>query len=83
MRQGGAAACNGGAGLYGAGNDRVESLWVRIKRQANNVDVVMVVYYQPPSQDDDTNELFFKELRDTSSSATVDLMCVFNFPDIN
>ncbi|KAJ7398093.1 mitochondrial fission process protein 1 [Pitangus sulphuratus] len=38
-----------------ADNGTVESPWVRIKRQTNNVDVTMGVCYRPPSQDDDTD----------------------------
>ena len=46
-----------------AGNDMVESLWVRIKGQANKVDIAVGVYDRPPCQDDNTNDLLFKELR--------------------
>jgi len=47
-------------------DDTVESLWVRMKGKANEVGVLVGVFYQPASQDEDTNELFYKELRDTS-----------------
>lgn len=33
---------------------------------------------RPPSQNDDTNELFFKELRETSRSTALVLMGDFN-----
>lgn len=46
-----------------AGNGMVESLWKRIKGQANKVDVVVGVFCRPPSQDD-ANKLIIKELRD-------------------
>ncbi|GAB0203202.1 hypothetical protein GRJ2_002785800 [Grus japonensis] len=65
------------------GDDMVESLWVRIKGQANKGDVVVGVYYRPPSQDDATDELFFKELREASRSTALVLMGDFNLPDIN
>ena len=65
------------------GNDTVESLWVRIKGQANKRDVFVGVYCRPPSQENNADELFFKELRDTSRSATLVLMGDFNLPDIN
>ena len=65
------------------GNDRVESLWVRIKGKANKAAVVVGVYYQPPSQHDDTNELFYKGLRDISRSTDLVLKHDFNFPDVN
>ncbi|KAF4794691.1 hypothetical protein TURU_099847 [Turdus rufiventris] len=47
-----------------ADNGTVQNLWVGIKGQTSNVDVIMGTDYRPPSQDDDTNELFFEELRD-------------------
>ena len=65
------------------GNDRVESLWVRIKGKANKAAVVVGVYYQPPSQDDHTDESFCKESRDMSRSSALVLMGNFNFPDIS
>ncbi|GAB0186949.1 hypothetical protein GRJ2_001160200 [Grus japonensis] len=65
------------------GNDTVESLWVRIKGQANKGDVVVEVYYRPHSQNDTTYELFFRELRDASRSTALVLMGDFNLPDVN
>ncbi|GAB0207904.1 mitochondrial enolase superfamily member 1 [Grus japonensis] len=65
------------------GDDTVESLWVRIKGQANKGDVTVEVYYRPPSQDDATDELFFKELREASRSTALVLMGDFNLPDVN
>lgn len=58
-------------------------LWVRIKGQANKGGVVEVVFYRPPSHDNDTDELFFKELRDTSRSAALILMGDFNLSDVS
>ncbi|KAJ7409031.1 hypothetical protein BTVI_58107 [Pitangus sulphuratus] len=57
-----------------AGNSTVESLWVRIKGQTNNVDVIIGIRYRPPSQDDDANELIFEELQDTSKATALVLM---------
>lgn len=65
------------------GDDTVESLCVRIKGQANKGDVTVGVYYRPPRQDDDTDELFFKDLRDTSRSAALVLMGDSNLPDVD
>lgn len=50
------------------GDDIVESLWLRIKGQANKADVTGQVYCRPPSEDDNTDELLFKELCKTSRS---------------
>lgn len=63
---------------------RVENLWVKIKGQTNNVDIIVGVYHWLPSQDDDDDdELFFEELRDNSKSTALFLTRDFNFPEIN
>ncbi|PKU26818.1 hypothetical protein llap_22878 [Limosa lapponica baueri] len=41
-----------------ADEERVESLWVRIKGQANMRDTVVGVYYRPPDQDGEAAETF-------------------------
>lgn len=83
----GGALCNRGTGLYSTelaiGEDTVKNLWVAIKGQANKGDVIIGVYSRLPSQDDNTNELFFRERRDTSRSAALVLMGDFNLPDLN
>lgn len=48
---------------FAISNNAVESLWIRIKGQANKGDVVEVVFYRPPSHDNGIDELLFKELR--------------------
>ena len=40
----------------GDGNDKVESLWVRMRRKANKVDILVEVCYRPPNQDEETDE---------------------------
>ena len=37
----------------GAGNDKVESLWVRIRGRANKMDILVGVCYRPPSEDEE------------------------------
>lgn len=66
-----------------AGDDVVESFWVRIKAKANKADVFVEVYYRSPSQDDDTDELFYKELREISRSVALVFMVDFNFQMLN
>lgn len=61
----------------------VESLWVKLKGQTNNVDVTVVVYYSSPIQDDDVKKLFFEESRDTSKSMALVLMRDFSLSEIN
>lgn len=41
--------------VLAVGSNMVESLWVRLKRQANKADVIVGVYYKLHSQDDNTN----------------------------
>lgn len=82
----GNAFCDSGK-LYGrkleVGSDTVECLLrIRIKVWANKVNVVAGVNYRPLSQDD-SSELFFKQLSDTSRSATLVLMGYFSLQDIN
>ncbi|MFV8201551.1 hypothetical protein ACNQ1D_26440, partial [Enterobacter cloacae complex sp.6700005] len=46
----------------------VESLWVRIKRQAGKGDTVVGEYYRPPDQDEEADEAFQKQLDVASRS---------------
>lgn len=64
------------------GNGMVKSLWVRIKGQTNIADVIVGVYYRPPIQNGDADELFFKEIRDTSKLTTLVLMGDFNLANV-
>jgi len=41
-----------------ADEERVESLWVRIKGQAHMGDITVGVYYRPPDQEEETDEAF-------------------------
>lgn len=61
----------------------VESLWVKLKGQMNNVDVTVVVYYSSPIQDDDVKKIFFEESRDTSKSMALVLMGDIRLSEIN
>ncbi|PKU44302.1 rna-directed dna polymerase from mobile element jockey-like [Limosa lapponica baueri] len=57
-----------------AGEERVESLWVRIKGQANMRDTVVGVYYRPPDQDGEADEAFYSQLKVASQSQALVLM---------
>jgi len=37
------------------GDDRVECLWVRIRRNASKADIMVVVSYRPPNQDEEAD----------------------------
>ena len=39
----------------GANEERVESLWVRIKGQAHTGDITVGVYYRPPDQEQEVD----------------------------
>lgn len=61
----------------------VESLWVRLKGQTNNVDVTVVVYYSSLTQEDDIKKLFFEESRDASKSTALALTGDFSLSEIS
>lgn len=69
-------ACEGGlrCAELAIAYDVVESLWVRIKKQANKPILMVGIYYRPSSQNDGIKKLHFKELRDTSWSFTLVLV---------
>lgn len=58
------------------------SLWIKIKGQKSNVDIIVGVYYRLPSQDKYATKLFYEEIRDTSKSTALVLMGDFNLPEI-
>lgn len=64
------------------GNGTVESLWVRIKGQTNNMDITMGIFYRSPSQDNDFDKQFFEELRDSSKLTALVLMGDFSLTEI-
>lgn len=66
-----------------AGSGSVQNLWVRMKGQTNNADVILGIYHTPPSQDNDAGDLLFVELGDASKSAALVLMGDLNLPEIN
>lgn len=43
----------------GVDDERVESLWVRMKGQANIGDTAVDVYYRPPDQEEEVAETFY------------------------
>jgi len=67
----------------GANEERVESLWVRIKGQAHTGDITVDVYYRPPDQEEEIDEAFYRQLQAASQSQALVLMGDFNHPDIS
>ena len=50
------------------GNNRVETLWVRIKTNANKTDIIVGVCYRPPNQDEEVVKTLYKQLSEVSRS---------------
>lgn len=48
--------------LYSGTDEQVESLWLRIKEQANMGDTVLGVYYRPPDEEEEVDEVFCRQL---------------------
>jgi len=63
--------------------ERVESLWVRIKGQPHKGDVIVGGYYRPPDQEEDDDEAFYRQLQAASQSQAPVLMGDFNHPGIS
>ncbi|GAB0210277.1 hypothetical protein GRJ2_003493500 [Grus japonensis] len=66
----------------GVDEEQVESIWVRIKGQANINDTVVGVYYRPPDQEEEVDEAFYRQLEVASRPQALVLMGDFNHPDI-
>ena len=64
------------------GDNKVESLWVKIRGRAEKADILVGVCYRPPNQDDETDEVFYEQLAEAAQSPALVLMGDFNFPDI-
>ena len=64
------------------GENKVESLWVKIRARANKADILVGVCYRPPNQDEDTDGVFYEQLPEAARSPALVLMGDFNFPDI-
>ena len=63
-------------------DDRVESLWVRIKVKANKTDSIVGACYRPPNQDEEVDKKLCRQLGKVSKSLPLVLVGDFNFPDI-
>lgn len=64
------------------GDDRVESLWVRIKAKANKTDIIVGVCYRPSNQDEEVDKTLYRELGEVSESLPIVLVEDFNFADV-
>lgn len=41
-----------------AGNDKVESIWLRTRGSADKADILVGVWYRPSNLDEETDEVF-------------------------
>ena len=64
------------------GDNKVESLWVKIRGRADKADILVGICYRPPNQDEETDEVFYEQLEEAARSPALVLMGDFNFPDI-
>ena len=44
------------------GDDRAESLWIKIRGRADKADILVGICYRPPNQDEETDEVFYEQL---------------------
>ena len=63
-------------------HEQVESLWVRIKDQGNQGNLVVGAYYRPPDQGKPIDEASLLQLQEASCSQAPTLQGHFNPPDI-
>ena len=64
------------------GDNKVESLWVKITGRADKADILVGVCYRPPNQDEETDEVFYEQLAEVKRSPALVLMGDFNIPDV-
>ena len=64
------------------GDNKVESLWVKIRGRADKADILVGICYRPPNQDEEIGEVFYEQLAEAVQSPALVLMGDFNFPDI-
>lgn len=62
--------------------EQVESLWVRMRGQANKGNLMVGVYYKPPDQGEDVDKMFLLQLQNASCLQAVILLEDLNHPDI-
>ena len=48
------------------GDDKVESLWVKIRGRADKADILVGVCYRLLNQDEETDEVFYEQLVETA-----------------
>uniref|UniRef100_A0A670IGU3 Reverse transcriptase domain-containing protein n=1 Tax=Podarcis muralis TaxID=64176 RepID=A0A670IGU3_PODMU len=59
-----------------------ESIWVKIKGEKNNRDLIVGVYYRSPSQTKDIDDAFLEQIAKHAKGREIVVMGDFNYPDI-
>ena len=67
---------------FAAVDDKVESLWVRIKGRTDMADILVGVCYRLPNQNEEVDELFYEQTREVVLSLALILVEDVSFPDI-
>ena len=49
-----------------AGNDKVESLWVKIREKTNRTGILVGICYRPPNQNEVTDKTFCEQLAEVA-----------------
>lgn len=52
-------------------DNKVECLWVRIRRKSSKAGILVGICYGPPSQKEEVDNLIYKQLEDVSRSPTL------------
>ncbi|PKU26999.1 mitochondrial fission process protein 1 [Limosa lapponica baueri] len=65
------------------GDNRVESLWVRIRGRVNKADIMVGACYRLLNQDVEVDEIFYKQLGEISKSLALALVGDFKPPVIS
>ena len=63
-------------------DNKVESLWVKIRGRADKAHILVGICYRPLNQDEEIDELFYEQLAEAVRSSALVLMGDFNFPNI-
>ena len=63
-----------------AGDDKVESLWVKFRARADKADILVGVCYRPPNQDEQRDEVFYEQLVEAARSPALVLMATSTSP---
>uniref|UniRef100_A0A670I6Y3 Reverse transcriptase domain-containing protein n=1 Tax=Podarcis muralis TaxID=64176 RepID=A0A670I6Y3_PODMU len=59
-----------------------ESIWVKIKGEKNNSDLIVGVYYRSPSQTEGIDDAFLEQMAKHAKGREIVVMGDFNYPDI-